>query len=148
MFSTLDPVTRRFMLPSGREMLLTDTVGFIQKLPPMVVAAFRATLEEAQDAALIVHVLDITHPSAAEQAEVVSQILAELKLSDKPRLLVLNKIDIFESESDAESAIQELAGHEPNVVFVSALAGTGVDVLLQELDRMVSEPASPVAASA
>ena len=129
-------------------MLLTDTVGFIQKLPPMVVAAFRATLEEAQDAALIVHVLDITHPNAAEQAEVVSQILTELGLSDKPRLLVLNKIDVLGPESDVESTIQGLAGDKPHVVFVSALAGTGVDAMLEEMDRMVSDPASPVTATA
>ncbi len=147
MFSTLDPVTRRATLPSGREILLTDTVGFIQKLPPTVVAAFRATLEEAQDAALIVHVLDITHPNAAEQAEVVNKILAELRLADKPRLLALNKIDVLGSESDVESTIQGLAEDEPNVVFVSALAGTGVDAMLQEMDRMVSEQANPVAAA-
>ena len=122
-------------------------MGFIQKLPPTVVAAFRATLEEAQDAALIVHVLDITHPNAAEQAEVVNKILAELRLADKPRLLALNKIDVLGSESDVESTIQGLAEDEPNVVFVSALAGTGVDAMLQEMDRMVSEQANPVAAA-
>ena len=94
MFSTLDPVTRRIRLPSGDELLLTDTVGFIQKLSPMVVAAFRATLEELSESDILLHVLDITHPKALEQAEVVEDTLEDLGLSDKPRLLVINKMDL------------------------------------------------------
>ena len=138
MFSTLDPVTRRVSLPSGREMLLTDTVGFIQKLPTNVVAAFRATLEEAEDAALIVQVLDITHPNAAEQAEVVSDILSDLGLADKPRLLALNKIDKLGPEDEIGSTIQSLAGDQDRAVFVSGLAGTGLDLMLREMDRILS----------
>ena len=146
MFSTLDPVTRRVSLPSGREMLLTDTVGFIQKLPTNVVAAFRATLEEAEDAALILQVLDITHPNAAEQAEVVSDILSDLGLADKPRLLVLNKIDMLGPEDEVGATIQSLAGDQARAVFVSGLAGTGLDLMLQEIDGILSgvpgEPAT------
>jgi GTP-binding protein HflX len=138
MFSTLDPVTRRVSLPSGREMLLTDTVGFIQKLPTNVVAAFRATLEEAEDAALIVQVLDITHPNAAEQAEVVSDILSDLGLADKPRLLALNKIDMLGPEDEVGATIQSLAGDQARAVFVSGLAGTGLDLMLREMDRILS----------
>ena len=138
MFSTLDPVTRRVSLPSGREMLLTDTVGFIQKLPTNVVAAFRATLEEAEDAALILQVLDITHPNAAEQAEVVSDILSDLGLADKPRLLVLNKIDMLGPEDEVGATIQGLAGDQARTVFVSALAGTGLDLMLREMDGILS----------
>ncbi|MEK7872457.1 MAG: GTPase HflX, partial [Chloroflexota bacterium] len=94
-FATLDPVTRRIMLPSGRPALLTDTVGFIQKLPHSVVAAFRATLEEIAEAALLLHVIDITHKNAAEQAQVVDKILAGMGLMDRSRILVLNKVDVL-----------------------------------------------------
>ena len=93
LFSTLDPVTRKIFLPSGRESLLTDTVGFIHKLPPAVVAAFRATLEEVQEADALVHVVDITHRNAPEQVDAVEQILDELGLAAKPRLMILNKAD-------------------------------------------------------
>ena len=155
LFSTLDPVTRRVVLPSGRELLLTDTVGFIQKLPTMLVAAFRATLEEADESALIVHVLDITHPNAAEQAEVVDQILGELGLSHKPRLLVLNKIDLLEPEGEPDAAIQDMESGEPHstssgqgrVVLASALRGTGLDRVLHEIDQVLSEVVAPAVAS-
>src|SRR5579883_651833 len=93
LFATLDPVTRRVRLPDGRQVLLTDTVGFIQKLPTALVAAFRATLEELGDAALLLHVVDITDPNAAEQAEAVEATLQALDLAEKPRITVLNKVD-------------------------------------------------------
>ena len=113
LFSTLDPITRRLRLPSGRQLLLTDTVGFIQKLPPTVIAAFRATLEEIEESAMILHVLDITHPTAAAQAEVVEEILQDLNLAAKPRILVLNKIDLLNSgdHGTAPSNIQDIV-HE------------------------------------
>ncbi len=143
LFSTLDPVTRRIRLSSGRELLLTDTVGFIQKLPPAVVAAFRATLEEIEETALIVHVVDIAHPNAGAHAEVVEGILEEMGLADKPRILVLNKVDLLESRG-AESlgnAMNDVA-KRPRTVMISALQGTGIDNLLAELDDMLSEVAS------
>ena len=94
LFSTLDPVSRRIRLPTGDDFLLTDTVGFINKLPPTVVSAFHATLEELQDADLLLHVIDISSPKAPEQAHVVEQTLKELGMGDKPKLLVLNKMDL------------------------------------------------------
>ena len=100
LFNTLDPVTRRLRLPDGGDLLLSDTVGFIQKLSPTVVAAFRATLEELHEADLLLHVIDITHPKAPEQAEVVEQTLADLNLAGKPRLLVINKLDLLTDNPD------------------------------------------------
>jgi len=91
LFMTLDPVTRRIALPSGKQALLTDTVGFIQKLPTTLVAAFRATLEEISEAALILHVVDVTHQNALEQVEVVEGVLGDLGVAEKPRILALNK---------------------------------------------------------
>ena len=127
LFSTLDPVTRRIVTPMGREALLTDTVGFIQKLPTAVVAAFRATLEEVAAAALILHVQDITHPNAAEQANVVEGILNDLGVSDKPRILALNKIDLLDAGDEYELAIQghRSADDGSRVVFTSAQTGSG-----------------------
>ena len=93
LFATLDPVTRRIRMPSGAAALLTDTVGFIQKLPTQLVAAFRATLEELEEATLLLHVVDITHPDAEQQAHTVETTLGELGLAERPRLTVLNKID-------------------------------------------------------
>ena len=141
LFSTLDPVTRRIVLPSGRELLLTDTVGFIQKLPPTVVAAFRATLEEVQDSDMIVHVVDFTHRNAAEQAQVVDGILAELGLAAKPRIMVLNKVDLLEPTDDdrGDPPIPEMATGQPRVVFASALRGLGLDHVRTQLDELLLE---------
>ncbi|MCH7653848.1 MAG: 50S ribosome-binding GTPase, partial [Chloroflexi bacterium] len=127
--------------PQGRDLLLTDTVGFIQKLPTVVVAAFRATLEEAQESTLILHVLDITHANAAEHAEVVEQILGELGLIDKPRILVLNKIDLLEplEGADSQESLQGMASQNQRVVFTSAQTGEGMDRLLAEIDALLSE---------
>jgi GTP-binding protein HflX len=93
LFATLDPTTRIIALPEGQRALLTDTVGFIQRLPTQLVAAFRATLEEIQDADVLVHVLDLTHPNAEEQSKTVEKVLSDLGVADKPRLVALNKID-------------------------------------------------------
>jgi GTP-binding protein HflX len=106
LFATLDPVTRRIRMPSGATALLTDTVGFIQKLPTQLVAAFRATLEELTEATLLLHVVDITHPDALQQARTVESTLGDLELLAKPRLTVLNKIDVL---SDGEGASLEEA---------------------------------------
>lgn len=139
LFSTLDPVTRRVRLPSGRELLVTDTVGFIQKLPPQVVAAFRATLEEVEDSSIILHVADITHPNAGAQADVVEEVMTTLDLADKPRILVLNKADLL--EDDAEAWVEEFSRRDgwPRAAFVSALTGYGLGGLLAEIDAMLSE---------
>ena len=94
MFSTLDPVTRRIQLPSDSPALLTDTVGFIHKLPTSLVASFRATLEEIEESSLIVHVVDSTHKNAPEQVSVVESILEDLGLQDVPVITALNKSDL------------------------------------------------------
>ena len=94
-------MTRKVHLPSGRTVLVSDTVGFIQKLPTSLVAAFRATLEEIEESTLIIHVLDITRPSAAEQAHVVTGILDDMGLSERPQILVLNKIDLLGGADDS-----------------------------------------------
>jgi GTP-binding protein HflX len=144
LFSTLDPITRRVRLPSGRDLLVTDTVGFIHKQPPAVVAAFRATLEEAEGSAVILHLVDITHPNAADQTVVVDAILHDLGLSDKPRILVLNKIDRLEPIEglESDSVVGEIVGERSRVVPASALRGTGLDRLLEELDAVLSETAA------
>ncbi len=132
LFSTLDPVTRSVRLPSGRDVLMTDTVGFIQKLPPAVVSAFRATLEEAEESAILLHVVDITHRNAAAHADVVEGILGELGLLHKPRVLVLNKTDRLDAEGDG-------LGSFPGAVPISALTGDGLEDLLAEIDAQVSD---------
>ena len=124
LFSTLDPVTRRIWLPQGDEVLLTDTVGFIHKLPPAVVAAFRATLEELQEADLLLHVVDITQPKAAEQADVVENILEELGVADKPKLLVVNKMDLALEPQNGERGIEPPA-YPPTPASWSRPPGVG-----------------------
>jgi GTP-binding protein HflX len=143
LFSTLDPTTRRITLPNKQEVLLTDTVGFIQKLPPTVVAAFRATLEELAEADLLLHILDITHASAAAQSETVEDILADLDLADKPRLVVLNKIDLLEAEAvDGEEVVNRYTRQLPDsaeAVVVSAAKGWGLDSLLQAIAQALAK---------
>jgi len=151
LFATLDPLTRRIVLPGGRRALLTDTVGFIQKLPTQLVAAFRATLEELAEADLLLHVVDITHPDAAEQAEAVERTLAELEVADKPRLTLLNKVDrLTRSDGsplrgleDLEEYELALSAHRPDACFVSALLGWGLDDMLARVEEtLLGETAS------
>ena len=138
LFSTLDPVTRRIRLPAGDELLLTDTVGFIQKLSPMVVAAFRATLEELSESDVLIHVLDITHPKAPEQAEVVEETLQDLGLGDKPRVLAINKMDLLTAGSDNAAIPAAPSGLEtyPSVL-VSAAQGWNLDLLLKAVESQL-----------
>jgi GTP-binding protein HflX len=135
LFATLDPTTRRVILPSGTEILLSDTVGFIQKLPTGLVAAFRATLEEIVEANLIVHVVDITHPNASEQAVIVNETLAELGATGIPQLVVLNKIDRLE---EPELATEVLAQY-PNSLAVSARTGYGMEALLNRIEGILQQ---------
>jgi GTP-binding protein HflX len=133
-FATLDPTTRRAAMPGGSAILLSDTVGFVNKLPPTLVSAFRATLEELADADLLVHVADATHPNLHEQMRVVDETLKSLKLEPKPRLLVLNQADRFKGEEG--DALREALGAEfPAAVFTSALKGEGLDVLRARLSE-------------
>jgi len=147
LFSTLDPVTRRILLPDGRNVLLTDTVGFINKLPPSVVAAFGATLEELYEADLLVHVVDITHPGAARQTETVELILSELGLKEKRCLTAVNKMDlVVKSEEElmnlsSADYITKLVGVAPNyVTLVSAAKGWGFGDLLRKMAEGLTIP--------
>ena len=135
LFATLDPTTRRVILPSGREVLFSDTVGFIQKLPTELVAAFRATLEEINEADLIVHVLDITHPHAWQQAETVAQTLEELGVADRPVIVALNKIDRL---PDAR-LVDEWLAEFPRSLAISAAQELGLDALLEEVEGVLAE---------
>lgn len=145
MFSTLDPTTRRIMLPDKRAVLLTDTVGFIRKLPPAIVAAFQATLEELEEASVLVHVVDFTLHNAQEQFETVEHILADLGLKDKPpRITALNKVDLLPhsgKEWDEEAAMKYLSERgEPlneNTVFVSATKKWGLSRLLELISQLI-----------
>lgn len=144
LFSTLDPVTRRVSLPDGRSFLLTDTVGFIQKLPPSIITAFRATLEELQEAALLVHVVDVTHPDAPQQCQTVEDTLTSLGLLDKPRITALNKIDLLTGITDGSTQSEEvsrvaegLCQPQEKTVLVSAATGFGVAKLLGMIGEML-----------
>ncbi|XP_010552485.1 PREDICTED: uncharacterized protein LOC104822831 isoform X2 [Tarenaya hassleriana] len=123
LFATLDPTTRRVQMENGKEFLLTDTVGFIQKLPTTLVAAFRATLEEISESSLLVHVVDISHPLAEQQVEAVEKVLSELDVSSIPKLVVWNKVDRV---SDPQKIKRE-AEKRGDVVCISALSGQGLD---------------------
>ncbi len=150
LFATLDPVTRRVRLPSGNMVLLTDTVGFIQKLPTQLVAAFRATLEEMMEATLMLHVVDVTHPDAVQQAETVEATLAELELAEKPLLTVLNKADLLiEGNGDSLEEVLKAEGAqallEPwgaDALVISAAKGWGMEELGRRLEALLAEAAS------
>ncbi len=144
MFSTLDPVTRRIMLPSGSPALLTDTVGFIHKLPTTLVAAFRATLEEISESAAVLHVIDVTHRNAPEQVSVVESILSELGMDGIPTIMALNKADLLPSVDGGQPGWLDL--HSPNpprrAVLTSALNGDGIAELLSAIDGCLEPSAA------
>jgi len=132
LFATLDPTMRKVALPSGDEVILSDTVGFISDLPTELVAAFRATLEEVLDANLILHVRDISHAESDEQAEDVRQIMASLGVDeDVPLIEVWNKTDLL--GPDAADAIAVQAARRPEVARLSAVTGAGLDALLERI---------------
>jgi len=133
MFATLDPTLRHVKLPSKREVLLSDTVGFIRHLPHTLVSAFRATLEEVQRATLLLHVADVTSPTADEQQAQVEEVLRELEVQDKPRLFVMNKMDLLSEEK------REVLIDSATVVHVSAAGGLGIDQLLQRIDELIEQ---------
>lgn len=135
LFATLDPTTRRIALPSGREVLVSDTVGFIQKLPTTLVAAFRATLEEIAEADLLLHVVDITHPNASQQATAVIETLREIDAVEQPIVTALNKIDRLSDADGVAALITDL----PNSVAISALTGQGLPELLTRVEQVLSE---------
>ena len=140
MFATLDPTIRAIQLPSRRRVLLSDTVGFLRDLPPDLIAAFRATLEEVQEAALILHVTDISNPHHAEQDAEVLKVLRELGVADRPRLHVLNKIDRLSEEEIA--SLRRSNGHGRDNVCTSATTGEGLAELLARIDSAM--PVDPL----
>jgi GTP-binding protein HflX len=148
MFATLDPTVRQLLLPSHRRVLLSDTVGFISNLPTTLVQAFRATLEEVTEAALLLHVVDASSPHAAEHTAHVMQVLTDIGATGTPQLLVLNKVDrLQDGHADLESIRQRAARPGANdksagVVTISARNGQGIHTLLQEVDRLL--PVDPV----
>jgi GTP-binding protein HflX len=135
LFATLDPTTRRVELPGGRSVLMTDTVGFINNLPTMLIAAFRATLEEINEATLLVHVVDVTHPNAVEQFATVNEVLEELGADGKPTIIALNKADQIDSVSESELArLRDTIGLEWPVATISGITGIGMEALLGEIE--------------
>lgn len=138
LFATLDPTTRKATLPSGRQILLTDTVGFINNLPTMLIAAFRATLEEINEATVLVHVVDITHPNASEQSDTVSKVLEEIGADGKLTVIAVNKVDLFGEDSEATLATLRAELELPDdVVAISARNGIGLDALLAAVERLL-----------
>jgi GTP-binding protein HflX len=142
MFATLDPTVRPLVLPSRRRVLVSDTVGFIRNLPTTLVKAFRATLEEVNEAALVVHVVDASSPAAAEHTSHVLEVLAEIGAAEVPQILVLNKMDRLDRAApDAAAALQRRHSGMP-CVCVSALTGDGIDALLSVVDEVL--PLDPI----
>ncbi len=133
LFATLDPTTRHLLLPGNQEVLLTDTVGFIQKLPTRLIAAFRATLEEVTDADLLLEVVDISHENAIEQSETVNDIMQELGVNEKPRVTALNKSDLLDDASEIDTSLYA------NAVTVSALRESGLDTLRGKIAQVLAD---------
>ncbi len=144
LFATLDPTTRRVHLPGGREMLFTDTVGFIQKLPTQIVAAFRATLEEINDAHVLLHVVDATHPQAQAQMEAVEDTLAELEVEQLPMVIALNKIDQLSAGDRAALTATLMLTFSAPAVPVSALTGEGIEELLIAVEAAAEQYMMPL----
>lgn len=151
MFATLDPTVRHVTLPSNRRVLVSDTVGFIRNLPTTLVKAFRATLEEVSEAELLLHVVDVTSPEAADQTAHVFKVLGEIGAQETPQILVLNKVDLLpDSQVDVEAVAQrvlsESGHHTPSrAVAVSARSGEGVEALFALIDKTLElDPVSPV----
>ena len=141
MFATLDPTVRAIRLPSGRRALLSDTVGFIRDLPKPLMTAFRATLEEVQESALILHVSDVSNPHHEQLDAEVKKILAELGVSDRPVIRVLNKVDRLSAEEKLAISQSCNGHHDSPVALVSALTGEGLDALIRQIDA--SLPVDP-----
>ncbi len=137
MFATLDPTSRRLRLPREQEVIINDTVGFIRDLPPGLLSAFRATLEEIGDSRLLIHLVDISNPRWEQQIESVERILEDLRVSQIPTILALNKIDLVDPE-EVENISRKLAGAGRNVVTVSAMSAATLRPLLERIGEMLS----------
>lgn len=141
LFTTLDPMARRFLLPTHQAVVLSDTVGFIHRLPHHLIEAFQATLEEVRDAHLLLHVIDTSHPFHDEQIAAVNEVLRTLGAEEKPRLLVLNKIDRV-----APDELRRLQRQQPDVVPLSALTGAGLSHLTDRLVQSLGTLMVPITA--
>jgi GTP-binding protein HflX len=144
MFATLDPTVRQFVLPSNRRVLLSDTVGFIRSLPTTLVKAFRATLEEVTEAALLLHVVDASSEQAPDYTRHVMEVVREIGAESTPQILVLNKLDLLPpGQSDPELVRERVVGSlgagttAPGAVIVSGLTGEGLPDLLRRIDAML-----------
>jgi len=149
LFATLDPTTRRLTLPDRSVVLITDTVGFIRKLPPTIVTAFRATLEELNEASILLHVVDLTCHNAAEQCQIVEDILTDLNLADRPRITALNKIDLLldrDKTWDEPTALDFLSDSQVvsgNTVLISATKKWGLSQLLELIRHTLTQITQP-----
>ncbi|KAK3120205.1 hypothetical protein QOZ80_9AG0683640 [Eleusine coracana subsp. coracana] len=141
LFATLDPTTRRVLMKNGTEFLLTDTVGFIQKLPTMLVAAFRATLEEIAESSVIVHLVDISHPLAQQQIDAVDKVLKELDIESIPKLIVWNKID----NTDESLRVKEEAKKQ-GIICISAMNGDGLEEFCNAIQAKLKDSLVPIEA--
>lgn len=135
LFATLDPKTKRLKLSSGRQILLTDTVGFIRKLPHQLVEAFKSTFEEAGQSDLLIHVVDAAHPDFRQRVEVVNRVLEELSLDSIPKVEAMNKMDV---------AGFQFNGNGRDIIPVSAKKGMGLEDLMEAIDRKLTETLSPM----
>jgi GTP-binding protein HflX len=140
LFATLDPTTRRVVLPDGWAILLTDTVGFIRNLPTHLVAAFRATLEETIEADFLIHVVDASHPHHAVQRQAVLEVLEGLGAADKPMITVFNKSDLIKDQY----ALRETVAGVPNSVYISAKTAEGVPQLMERVVKTLEGLLVPV----
>ncbi|HWF43866.1 MAG TPA: GTPase HflX [Candidatus Kapabacteria bacterium] len=137
LFATLDATTRAVELAHGRKTLVTDTVGFIRKLPARLIASFRTTLSEVEEADILLHVVDINSPQFEEQIEVVSDTLHELGVQNKPTIMVFNKLDLL--AEDRKHLIAEMRARYPHAVFISAERGIGIEQLKREIENVIAE---------
>jgi GTP-binding protein HflX len=135
LFATLDPTTRRLKLPNGSEVLLTDTVGFVRKLPHRFVEAFKATLEEAVVSEFLIHVVDCSNPDAIEHIKTTFKVLEELGADNKKIIMVMNKVDSINDDAQ----FYELKSLYPEAVWTSARTGAGLDELLARIEAMISD---------
>jgi len=135
LFTTLDPTTRKLLLPNNQVLFLSDTVGFIRKLPHHLIDSFRATFEEVTEADLLIHVLDVSDPQADERSKSVYEVLRQIGFKDKPIITALNKIDRLKNLAPVE----RLARTHPNCVAISAKEGTGLGELVRQLEACLAD---------
>ncbi len=132
MFATLDPTSRRLRLPREQEVIINDTVGFIRALPPDLLSAFRATLEEISDSSLLIHAVDVSNPRWPQQIQAVKRILAELQFTDIPSILALNKVDLIKQEAREAIAREARQGEDSETVMISSVHPASLGSLLEK----------------